>query len=99
VIVGFFIVANRDDQIRKSIFTGDSGLQFITIFSIIIAIILFGITEVLGGKEISALLGGISGYILGRSSLSNPFKPKEELKTLEVSIPTPAPKSKDSTTV
>lgn len=77
VIVGFFIIANRDDQIRKSIFTGDAGLQFITIFSIIIAIILFGITEVLGGKEISALLGGISGYILGRSSLSKPFKTKE----------------------
>ncbi len=69
VIVGFFIIANRDDQIRKSIFTGDAGLQFITIFSIIIAIILFGITEVLGGKEIAALIGGISGYILGRNSL------------------------------
>ena len=69
VIVGFFIIAARDNQIRKSIFTGNAGLQFITIFSIIIAIILFGITEVLGGKEISALIGGISGYILGRSSL------------------------------
>ncbi|GGG11007.1 hypothetical protein GCM10011344_09640 [Dokdonia pacifica] len=80
VIVGFFIIANRDDQIRKSIFTGDAGLQFITIFSIIIAIILFGITEILGGKEISALLGGISGYILGRSSLSKPFKTREVKK-------------------
>jgi len=70
VIVGFFIVAYKDEKVRKSIFSGDAGLQFITIFSIIIAIILFGITEVLGGKEISALIGGISGYILGRSSLS-----------------------------
>ncbi|WP_298425930.1 hypothetical protein [uncultured Kordia sp.] len=69
VIVGFFIIAYRDDEIRKTIFSGDAGLQFITIFSIIIAIILFGITEVLGGKEIAALIGGISGYILGRSSL------------------------------
>ena len=75
VIVGFFIVAYKDEKIRKSIFSGDSGLQFITIFSIIIAIILFGITEVLGGKEISALIGGISGYILGRNSLNK--KPKE----------------------
>lgn len=33
-----------------------------------IAIILFGITDILGGKELSALLGGISGYILGRVS-------------------------------
>lgn len=72
VIVGFFIIAYRDDEIRKTIFSGDSGLQFITIFSIIIAIILFGITEVLGGKELSALIGGISGYILGRSSHHTP---------------------------
>jgi hypothetical protein len=71
VIIGFFIIAYRDDEIRKTIFSGDAGLQFITIFSIIIAIILFGITEVLGGKEISALIGGISGYILGRSSIGN----------------------------
>ena len=70
VIVGFFIVAYKDEKVRKSIFSGDVGLQFITIFSIIIAIILFGITEVLGGKEISALIGGISGYILGRSSIN-----------------------------
>ncbi|ARV05234.1 hypothetical protein BTO04_00345 [Polaribacter sp. SA4-10] len=68
VIIGFFIIAAKDDKIRESIFSGDKGLQFITIFSIIIAIILFGITGVLGGKEISALIGGISGYILGRSS-------------------------------
>mgnify|MGYP005989183631 CR=1 FL=1 len=75
VIVGFFIVAYKDEKVRKSIFSGDVGLQFITIFSIIIAIILFGITEVLGGKEISALIGGISGYILGRSSI---IKSKEK---------------------
>ncbi|QHI34879.1 hypothetical protein IMCC3317_02240 [Kordia antarctica] len=71
VIIGFFIIAYRDDEIRKTIFSGDAGLQFITIFSIIIAIILFGITGVLGGKEISALIGGISGYILGRSSIGS----------------------------
>jgi hypothetical protein len=71
VIIGFFIIAFKDDEIRKTIFSGDAGLQFITIFSIIIAIILFGITGVLGGKEISALIGGISGYILGRSSIGS----------------------------
>ncbi len=70
VILGFFVTAYRDAEIRKTIFSGDSGLQFITIFSIIIAIILFGITGVLGGRELSGLIGGISGYILGRSSIS-----------------------------
>jgi hypothetical protein len=34
----------------------------------VIAIILFGITGILEGKELSALLGGLSGYILGRTS-------------------------------
>lgn len=71
VIIGFFLMAFKDEQIRKTIFSGDAGLQFITIFSIIIAIILFGITGALGGRELSALLGGISGYILGRSSVKN----------------------------
>ena len=78
VIVGFFIVAYKDEKIRKSIFSGDSGLQFITIFSIIIAIILFGITEVLGGKEIAGLIGGISGFILGRTSSQPKTKQTEE---------------------
>ena len=68
VICGFFLVANRDEQIRKAIFSGEAGIQFITLFSLVIAIILFGITEILEGKELAALLGGLSGYILGRST-------------------------------
>ena len=80
VITGFFIIAYKDGEIRKTIFSGDVGLQFITIFSIIIAIILFGITGVLGGKEIAALIGGISGYILGRSSINNQVKKKKNKK-------------------
>ncbi len=84
VIAGFFIIAYKDKEIRKTIFSGDVGLQFITIFSIIIAIILFGITGVLGGKEIAALIGGISGYILGRSSFEpKRKKKKKKLKTIE----------------
>ena len=31
-----------------------------------IAIILFGITNILEGRELAALLGGLSGYILGK---------------------------------
>ena len=72
VIIGFFVVASRDERVRSTIFSGDSGIQFLTLFSIVIAIILFGITGVLEGKEISALIGGISGYILGRSATNRP---------------------------
>lgn len=68
VILGFFILSNKDEFMRRAIFAGQTGIQFLTLFSIVIAIILFGITGILADKELAALLGGISGYILGRSS-------------------------------
>jgi hypothetical protein len=67
VILGFFTLAVRDKRIGFAIFSGETGLQFLTLFSLVIAIILFGITSILEGKELSALLGGLSGYILGRT--------------------------------
>jgi hypothetical protein len=67
VIVGFFTIAWSNDEIKKLIFSNDAGIQFVTVFSIVIAVILFGIIGVLESKELSALLGGLSGYILGRS--------------------------------
>lgn len=62
----FYFVVRRDSRVRIAIFGSDSGLQFVTLFSIIIAIILFGLTNILEGKELSALLGSIAGYILGK---------------------------------
>jgi len=66
VIVGFFTVALTDMRVRGAIFSNQTGIQFVTLFSLVIAIILFGITGILEARELSALLGGISGYILGR---------------------------------
>ena len=66
VILGFFFIACRDEKIRQAVFSSEAGMQFLTLFSLVIAIILFGITGILEGKELSALLGGLSGYILGR---------------------------------
>lgn len=68
VIIGFYVIALQKEQIAESIFSGEKGIQFVTIFLIIIAIILFGIMGILESKELSALLGGLSGYILGRVS-------------------------------
>lgn len=68
VIAGFFIIAFRDQQVRREIFAGQAGIQFVTLFSLVIAIILFGIIGILEGKELAALLGGLSGYILGRGT-------------------------------
>lgn len=68
VIGGFFWLARMDQVVRQQIFSGDAGLQFVTLFALVIAIILFGIVGILEGRELAALLGGISGYILGRST-------------------------------
>ena len=66
VIIGFYVIAWKKELIAESIFSGEKGIQFVTIFLLVIAIILFGIMGILESKELSALLGGLSGYILGR---------------------------------
>jgi hypothetical protein len=71
VILGFFVTALFDSKVRQSVFSGQAGIQFLALFSIVIAIILFGITGILGGNELAALLGSISGYILGKVSAPN----------------------------
>ena len=68
VIIGFFVLAFKDEVMRRAIFSGETGIQFLTLFSVVIAIILFGIINILEGKELAALLGGLPGYILGRTS-------------------------------
>jgi transposase len=72
VICGFFAVAFHDERVRQAIFSGQAGMQFVTLFSLVIAIILFGITSILEAKELAALLGGLSGYILGRVTAERP---------------------------
>lgn len=70
VILGFFVISIRSETVRNAIFAGDSGIQFVTLFSVVIAIILFGILRILDGKELAALLGGLSGFILGKGTAS-----------------------------
>jgi hypothetical protein len=77
VIVGFFAISFYDAKVRQEIFYGMSGIQFVTLFSLVIAIILFGITGILEGKELAALLGGLSGYILGRGAAASQGAQKE----------------------
>jgi hypothetical protein len=82
---GFYVIAWYKQGVATTIFAGELGMQFITLFLIVIAIILFGIMGTLEGKELSALLGGLSGYILGRagtkSSTTPPTEPKQNGKT------------------
>jgi len=69
MIVSFFLVIyKKSDGGIATLLLSDGGLQFVTIFVLIIAIILFGILSILEGRELAAILSGIAGYILGRSS-------------------------------
>lgn len=84
VIGGFFILASRDEIMRRAIFSGETGIQFLTLFSLVIAIILFGIINILEGKELAALLGGLSGYILGRTTQRSGAAPSPPAPTEKV---------------
>jgi hypothetical protein len=68
LVVFFFIVFKKsDNSLSKDLLSG-YGLQFVTLFVLIIAIILFGILSILESSELAAILSGISGYILGKGT-------------------------------
>jgi hypothetical protein len=91
VIGAFYWIAFRSQTVRDAVFTGDNGIQFITIFSLVIAVILFGVLKILEGKELSALLGGLSGYILGRGGISRGVVPVAPPAAPAAAPPPPAP--------
>jgi hypothetical protein len=67
LLFGFFaIIFLKSDKSIGSVFLTGHGLQFVSLFVLIIAVILFGILGILEGKELTAILSGISGYILGK---------------------------------
>jgi hypothetical protein len=71
LFIFFFIVYRRSDKgLSRELLSGN-GLQFVTLFVLIIAIILFGILNILQGSELAAILSGISGYILGKGTKAN----------------------------
>lgn len=67
LLAAFFVVVYfTSTNNLSSLLLSGNGLQFITLFVLIIAIILFGILGILEGRELAAILSGISGYILGK---------------------------------
>lgn len=73
MIISFFAtIYLRGGSDVASLLLSDGGLQFVTIFVLIIAIILFGILNILEGRELAAILSGIAGYILGRGARIRP---------------------------
>jgi len=80
LMVFFLIMLKRSDAtLSKRFLSGGAGLQFITVFVLIIAVILFGILNVLGGSELAAILSGISGYVLGKGSISQQRVPEDNM--------------------
>ncbi len=71
LLIIFIAVVIRSPKNIADYFFSDTGLQFITLFVLIIAIILFGILKILEGRELAAILSGIAGYILGKSKGGN----------------------------
>lgn len=67
LVIFFFVVYRKSGKSAYIMLLGASGLQFVTIFVLIISIIIFGILGVLGGTELAAILSGISGYVLGKN--------------------------------
>ncbi|GAB3244072.1 hypothetical protein GCM10027346_41400 [Hymenobacter seoulensis] len=72
MLVSFFLIVhqNAGNELSKNLLSSN-GLQFITLFVLIIAVILFGILSILQSSELAAILAGISGYILGRGTQKN----------------------------
>jgi hypothetical protein len=70
MLVGAFftIVYKKSDNNLSKDLLGGNGLQFVTLFVLIIAVILFGILNILKSSELAAILSGISGYILGKGT-------------------------------
>ena len=68
LLMFFYIVYKKSDINLSKELLSDNGLQFVTLFVLIIAIILFGILGILEGSELAAILSGISGYILGKGT-------------------------------
>jgi hypothetical protein len=60
-------------------------------FVLIIAVILFGILGVLEAKELTAILSGVSGYILGKGAKPIMSKAAEDAENPPPSKPTPDP--------
>lgn len=76
----FLIIYLRSDIHLPSLLLGGTGLQFVSLFVLIIAIILFGILNVLEGRELAAILSGISGYILGKGLTPEVKQPAQAAK-------------------
>jgi len=99
LLVGYLVIAGLDPSVRLKLFSPPTALQMLTLFSVIIAIILFGITGVMDERSLSALLGSLIGFILGKFSQSSPNPPDQDDGAGEGSTSQPdVPRAQDTQT-
>lgn len=88
----FLVVYSKSNKYSSRVLLNSNGLQFITLFVLIIAIILFGILGILEGRELAAILSGISGYILGKGITPPATIPPATPTTTVPAVPPPTAK-------
>lgn len=53
-------------EVRRTVFREVRATELVTVLAIVMAVIFFGAIRTLNGEAVAGLLGGISGYVLGR---------------------------------
>ena len=85
-----YVRSKADAELAASLLN-ENGLQFMTLFVLIIAIVLFGILGILEAKELAAILSGIAGYVLGRGTIGGndgkPAKGGSATSTVNIEAP------------
>lgn len=70
LIIGLFfytmLARGKAEDVARLI--GFTGLQFITLFAVIICLVIFGILSMIPGSELASILSAISGFILGKGN-------------------------------
>ncbi len=69
ILLGILIIPKvyKDTELQKTIFSSGIVLDMFTVFLLTITILLLGLGHRLSENVLGTLLGGISGYVLGRS--------------------------------
>lgn len=74
-------------------FLHNNGLRYIALAAIIVAIVLFGLTEVIEGKDVTVLLSAIAGYVLGADSSVSRRRDDDRSRPPENGAPSSEPSS------
>ncbi len=67
-----------DVKVRNTIFSSGIILQLITVYLLTVTILILGISEKISSEVLGTLIGGISGYVLGKNMNNSKSEKKAE---------------------